>query len=188
MLKEQLWAEAMRHGLGRANEVLIVAEGAVWIWNLAGDRFPGARQRVDLWHVSQHLWAVAHTLHPDGEAAARAWVEPLLSKLKEDASCEVITELEQLRERLEGSKREQVDKEINQLPAKPSRADGLGSGAKEGRAAGQWGRGIDLSPVSSALQTHGPVLEPRGRRSFNVPGNLSAQRPLGRALPTRKRN
>jgi len=29
-LKEQLWAEAMRRGLGRANEVLIVADGAVW--------------------------------------------------------------------------------------------------------------------------------------------------------------
>jgi hypothetical protein len=54
-LKEQLWAEALRHGLGRANEVLIVADGAAWIWNLAGDRLVGARQRVDFYHVSQHL-------------------------------------------------------------------------------------------------------------------------------------
>jgi hypothetical protein len=61
-LKEQLWAEAMRHGLGRAIGVLIVA----------GDRFPGARQRVDFYHVSQHFWSVAHTLHPDDAAAARA--------------------------------------------------------------------------------------------------------------------
>jgi len=44
-LREQLWAEASRRGLGRANEVLIVADGAVWIWNLATDRFPGVRQR-----------------------------------------------------------------------------------------------------------------------------------------------
>lgn len=51
-LKEQLWAEAMRHGLGRASQVLIVADGAAWIWNLAGDRFAGARQRVDFYHVS----------------------------------------------------------------------------------------------------------------------------------------
>jgi hypothetical protein len=42
-LKEQPWAEAMRRGLGRADEARIVADGAVWIWNLAGDRFPGAR-------------------------------------------------------------------------------------------------------------------------------------------------
>jgi hypothetical protein len=112
-LKEQLWAEAMRHGLGRANEVLIVADGAAWIWNLAGDRFAGARQRVDFYHVSQHLWAVAHAMHPDDEAAAKAWVQPMLDKLKADASCEVITDLKQLRERLEGSARQQVDKEVH---------------------------------------------------------------------------
>ncbi len=139
-LKEQLWAEAMRRGLGRANEVLVVADGAVWIWNLAGDRFAGARQRVDFYHVSQHLWAVAHTLHPDDEAAAKAWVEPMLAKLKEDASCQVITELEQLQQRLEGSARQQVEKEVNYLQTHRERMDygtarnrgePLGSGAME---------------------------------------------------------
>ena len=139
-LKEQLWAEAMRRGLGRANEVLIVADGAVWIWNLAGDRFPGARQRVDFYHVSQHLWAVAHRLHPDDPAAARAWVEPLLAKLKDDASCEVITELEQLQGRLEGAAKESLQKEVNYLQSQRERLDygtakakgePLGSGAME---------------------------------------------------------
>lgn len=139
-LKEQLWAEAMRRGLGRANEVLIVADGAVWIWNLAGDRFPGARQRVDFYHVSQHLWAVAHTLHPEDPAAARAWVEPLLAKLKADESCAVITDLEQLQARLEGPRAEAVQKEVNYLQTHrdrmdygPAKAQGepLGSGAME---------------------------------------------------------
>jgi hypothetical protein len=139
-LKEQLWAEAMRHGLGRANEVLIVADGAVWIWNLAGDRFPGARQRVDFYHVSQHLWAVAHTLHAPDDTAARAWVEPLLAKLKADESCEVITELEQLQERLEGARAEAVQKEVSYLQSHRGRMDygtakqkgePLGSGAME---------------------------------------------------------
>jgi hypothetical protein len=40
-LRQQLWAEAMRHGLGQAEEVLVIADGAVWIWNLAADRFAG---------------------------------------------------------------------------------------------------------------------------------------------------
>ncbi len=130
----------MRRGLGRANEVLIVADGAVWIWNLAGDRFPGARQRVDFYHVSQHLWAVAHTLHPEDPAAAHAWVEPLLAKLKADESCEVITELEQLQARLEGASAEVVQKEVSYLQSHRERMDygtakqkdePLGSGAME---------------------------------------------------------
>jgi len=139
-LKEQLWAEAIRRGLGRAVEVLVVADGAVWIWNLADDRFAGARQRVDFYHVSQHLWAVAHTLHPDDAVAARAWVEPMLAKLKADASCEVITELEQLRQRVEGAAREKVERERAYLETHRDRLDygtakqrgePLGSGAME---------------------------------------------------------
>jgi hypothetical protein len=134
-LKEQLWAEAMRHGLGRANEVLVVADGAVWIWNLVEDRFRKARQRVDFYHVSEHLWAVAHTLHPDDPAAARAWVEPLLAKLKEDDSCEVITELEQLQQRLEGAAREKVEKEVNYLQTNRERMD-YGTAKKRGEPLG----------------------------------------------------
>lgn len=139
-LKEQLWAEAMRRGLDRGNEVLTVADGAVWIWNLAGDRFPGARQRVDFYHVSQHPCAVAHTLHPEDPAAARAWVQPLLAKRKADQSCEVITELEQLQARLEGASAEVVQKEVSYLQSHPERVDygkaqqkdePMGSGAME---------------------------------------------------------
>jgi hypothetical protein len=139
-LREQLWAEASRRGLGRANEVLIVADGAVWIWNLAGDRFPGARQRVDFYHVSEHLWSVARSLHPQDEAAARAWVEPLLTKLKADESCAVITALEQLRPRLEGAAGEQLTREIEYLQRNRDRLDygtakargePLGSGAMQ---------------------------------------------------------
>jgi len=139
-LREQLWAEANRHGLGRANEVLIVADGAVWIWNLASDRFPGARQRVDFYHVSAHLWSVARSLHPEDEAAARAWIEPLLAKLKADEGCAVITQLEELRARLEGAAGAALEREINYLQSHRERLDygtakargePLGSGAME---------------------------------------------------------
>ena len=75
-MREQLRAEASRRGLGRANEVLLIADGAVWIWNLAADRFPQARQRVDYYHVSAHLWTVGRGLIdpcclPDGNDFGR---------------------------------------------------------------------------------------------------------------------
>jgi len=139
-LREQVWAEAKRRGLDGAVEVLIIADGALWIWNLAEDRFPGARQRVDFYHVSQHLWAVAHALYPQDGKGAGVWIEPMLTKLKQDESCEVIAELEQLRERLEGAAQEQVDKELGYLEDNRHRMDygtakergePLGSGAME---------------------------------------------------------
>jgi hypothetical protein len=157
-LKEQLWAEAMRHGLGRASQVLIVADGAAWIWNLAGDRFVGARQRVDFYHVSQHLWAVAHALRPDDEAAAKGWVEPMLDKLKADASCQVITDLEQLRQRLEGSVGEQVEKEVNYLQTHRDRLD-YGTARQRGEPL-RWNRLADnIKPASSAPGSFGAKPE-----------------------------
>src|SRR5439155_18617812 len=94
-LKQQLWAEAMRHGLGQAQEVLIIADGAIWIWNLAADRFAGARQRLDPWHALQHLWAIAHAVHPEDEVAAAAWSKPLKEKLLDRQGPQVIAELDE---------------------------------------------------------------------------------------------
>ncbi|HWT78797.1 MAG TPA: hypothetical protein VN648_08330 [Candidatus Methylomirabilis sp.] len=139
-LKQQLWAEAMRHGLGQAQEVLVIADGAVWIWNLAADRFAGARQRLDPWHALQHLWAVAHTLHPEDEVAAAAWIKPLKDKLLESQAVEVIKELDSLLKNLRGSRREVVQVERNYLDNNRDRLDykgakergePLGSGAME---------------------------------------------------------
>jgi hypothetical protein len=79
-LREQLFAEAQRHGLAQAAKVLVVADGALWIWNLTGDRFAQAQQRLDYCHASQHLWAVAHALHPEDETQARTWVAPAAAK------------------------------------------------------------------------------------------------------------
>ena len=44
-LSAQLYREALARGLGQAQLVLVIADGALWIWNLAKDRFPDARQR-----------------------------------------------------------------------------------------------------------------------------------------------
>lgn len=139
-LKQQLWAEAMRHGLGQAKEVLVIADAAVWIWNLVGDRFAGARQRLDPWHALQHLWAVAHALHPEDQTAAAAWIKPLKDKLLENQATEVIDELDSVLKRLRGSRRKAVQAERNYLENNRERLDykgakergePLGSGAME---------------------------------------------------------
>jgi hypothetical protein len=139
-LKQQLWAEAMRHGLGQAQEVLVIADGAVWIWNLATDRFPAARQRLDPWHALQHLWAVAHALHPEDQAAATAWIKPLKEKLLDSQATAVIDELDSVLSRLRGARRAAVQAERNYLANNRDRLDyqgakergePLGSGAME---------------------------------------------------------
>jgi hypothetical protein len=83
-LSAQLYREALARGLGQAQLVLIIADGAVWIWNLAKDRFPYASQRLDLYHAEEHLWAVAHDIYGQGTPEAKAWVAPLLQQIRDD--------------------------------------------------------------------------------------------------------
>lgn len=122
-LKRQIWAEAMRHGLGQAQEVLVIADGAVWIWNLVADRFAGARQRLDPWHALQHLWAVAHALHPEDEGAAAAWIKPVKEKLLASQAVEIIAELDDVLKKLRGPRRAQVQAERNYLENNRDRLD-----------------------------------------------------------------
>jgi hypothetical protein len=122
-LKQQLWAEAMRHGLAQAQEVLVIADGAVWIWNLVADRFAQARQRLDPWHALQHLWTVAQALHPEDEAAAAAWIAPLKEKLLGSRAVEVIQELDEVLSQLRGPRRAAVQSERNYLENNRERLD-----------------------------------------------------------------
>jgi len=94
-LEKQLWAEAVRRGLLQAELVLVVADGAAWIWNLVGQRFKGAREVLDFYHAAEHLWTVAHTVFGSGTVAAKQWVQPLIGQLKEGKGAEVIQTLEQ---------------------------------------------------------------------------------------------
>jgi hypothetical protein len=111
-LREQLFAAAQRHGLAQAAQALVVADGALWIWNLTGDRFAQAQQRWDYYHASQHLWAVAHALHPEDQGAGRAWIAPLLKKLKGGRATALLNDLRTLAKRLRQKKRQAVEAEV----------------------------------------------------------------------------
>lgn len=122
-LRDQLFAEAQRHGLAQADKVLVIADGALWIWNLTGDRFAQAHQRLDYYHACQHLWTVAHALHPEDEAAARTWIKPLLKKLKAGRAVSLLTNLRPLTKRLRHKKRQAVESELNYLESHRERMD-----------------------------------------------------------------
>jgi len=99
-LRQQIYYEARVRGLAQAERVLVLADGAVWIWNLVEDRFKKADQRLDLWHANAYLWAVANELHGKGSKEARQWVKPLLKQVRNDQVAQVITRLEELQPHL----------------------------------------------------------------------------------------
>jgi hypothetical protein len=115
---EQLvYTEALRRGLSQAAEVLVIADGAIWIWNLVENRFKRATQRVDLYHVKQHLWSVARELYDQDTAQARQWLRPLFRQLKTKSNgaeqvLGTLKELLRTKEAMTPAQRERLAKEI----------------------------------------------------------------------------
>ena len=140
-LREQLHAEARRRGLGQAAGALVIADGAVWIWRLADDRFPDARQRLDFYHAVQHLAAVGRAVCGEDRAKLQAWLKPLVRQLKNDSAVKVIRQLEDVLATLPaGASQLAVQTEVNYLREHQQRMDyrtarrrgePLGSGAVE---------------------------------------------------------
>lgn len=140
-LRTQLHAEARRRGLGQAAGALVIADGAVWIWRLADDRFPGARQRLDFYHAVQHLAAVGHLVCGEDPAKLQAWLKPLVRQLKNDSAVKVVRQLEDILATLPaGSRAAAVRTEIDYFRSHEKRMDyreawrrgePLGSGAVE---------------------------------------------------------
>ena len=133
----QLYAEALQRGLLEAKTVLLLADGAIWIWNLAADRFKDARQRVDLHHVQEHLWNLANELYGQGTPEAKQWVRPYLQWLEKrnNGALDVIGDLEQLRHNIEQfSKKERaaIARELEYFQQHKHRMD-----YKTGKALGQ---------------------------------------------------
>ena len=71
----RVFAEAVCRGLERAEEVVILGDGARWIWELAEEHFPGAVQILDFWHASEWVWKVAHAVWGEGSARAARWAQ-----------------------------------------------------------------------------------------------------------------
>jgi len=73
-LMRQLYRQAIDCGLGHARDVLVIADGAAWIWKAVKDRFPNARCQLDLYHGHEHLWTIAHELYGKDTPEAARWV------------------------------------------------------------------------------------------------------------------
>jgi len=89
-------AEARRRGLGRAKVVYLVMDGAVWLWDLAEDRFRDAVKTLDFHHASEHLWTVGRALYGDQTPQTTAWVETLLHRLRHGGQTRVVRCLQEL--------------------------------------------------------------------------------------------
>jgi len=91
--------EARRRGWGTpaVRTVVVLADGARWIWERARAflGLPGVEvvEIADIYHAYGYLWAVGNALHGAGSLRAAAWVEPLKDHLYQHGAAPVLTAL-----------------------------------------------------------------------------------------------
>jgi len=99
----RVYVEAVRRGLGTpaVRTVVVLADGARWIWERARAflGLPGVEvvEIADIYHAYSYLWAVGNALHGAGSLRAAAWVEPLKDQLYQHGATPVLTALAALR-------------------------------------------------------------------------------------------
>lgn len=123
-LRQQLYAEALRRGLGQAAGALVIGDGAMWIWRLADDRFKDAGQRLDFYHAVQHLAAAGRALFGENQAGLKAWLKPLVRQLRNESAIKVVNQLEDILAELpKGASAQGLEKELNYFREHQQRMD-----------------------------------------------------------------
>ena len=67
--------------LAQLRSVVVLGDGAHWIWTLAADHFGDRIEIVDFYHASEHVWTLAHALFGDGTWLAARWATFALDAL-----------------------------------------------------------------------------------------------------------
>jgi hypothetical protein len=88
---QQLATVAHEQGVHWAREVVVLGDGASWIWQIAATQFPEAIQIVDFFHASEHLWGVAREWFGPESEAAKTWVKARQDELHQDDLAAVLT-------------------------------------------------------------------------------------------------
>ena len=81
-LGKRLYAEALKLGLIEETQVVVVADGAHWIWSWAESSLPKDRKEIiDFYHASEKLYEVGHAVFGENSEEGSRWAKGWRDKL-----------------------------------------------------------------------------------------------------------
>jgi hypothetical protein len=81
------------HSTAILRTVIVLGDGARWIWEAAAELFGDRIEIVDFYHAAEHVGALAGALFGEGSAAARAWAAARRIDLRVHGAARVLEEL-----------------------------------------------------------------------------------------------
>jgi hypothetical protein len=103
--------EAIRRRMAAALLVVLLGDGAAWIWEQGQKCFPMAFQILDLYHALEHLCALTKLLEAQAESAKALW-QTWREQLLADGVVEVLDQARERMAKLSGEAAELAAKEI----------------------------------------------------------------------------
>ena len=84
---------AVNMGYGKVKKVVIIADGAAWIRNMARELFPEATQILDLFHLKENIFTYAKHKFNQDEKKYVPWAEKIIVQIEEGRAKDVLKQL-----------------------------------------------------------------------------------------------
>jgi hypothetical protein len=189
-------AEARRRGAEHIRQLVVLGDGAIWIWKLATKILPEATQIVDLYHAREHVNDLAKQLAPVLGDDQPAWLADRLTDLDKgdiEGLVKATTALP-----VSDTDREQVDTALDYFIKNAQRMRYavfrdlgmfIGSGTVEAGCKNLIGQRLKLSGMRCNIPgaTEAPSLTLRYHRASNRWDHIWPQ-PNNQTRPTASRN
>ena len=116
--------EAVRRGLGRAQQVVYLGDGAAWVWENCRLNFPGAVEILDFYHAAEHVGHLAKALHESEPERAASQQSEWCHTMKASSPAPMLAEVRRLLNANPGwpeAKRTALESELNYLESHAAR-------------------------------------------------------------------
>jgi hypothetical protein len=82
--KKLLFNSAVNAGYGSIKKVVIIADGAHWIWNICKELFPDAECILDFFHMTENVYNYAKELFNHDEKKYTKWAKTVIHYIRTD--------------------------------------------------------------------------------------------------------
>ena len=107
-----VYLEAARRGLHQAEEVVVLGDGAEWIWNHIADFCDKPVEILDFYHASVHVQDGGQALYGEDTPATEEWVDHRLTELLEEGPDAMLVSLWQAAAEAPAAVKQALVKEI----------------------------------------------------------------------------
>jgi hypothetical protein len=88
--------EALRRGLGGAQQVVFLGDGAAWVWEVARLNFPEAIQILDFYHASEYVGEIASLLFANDQTKRLEYRDRWRRQMKQTDPSAMLQEVREL--------------------------------------------------------------------------------------------